>query len=69
MKASVLNSFKYPSSYDQPSADLIKWPLLKSPDFHSRVSKFTKNLPFMTLEVDTLLQIQKIWGAIISDFC
>ena len=30
-----LNSNKYTSSYDQPSADIIKWPLLKSAYFHS----------------------------------
>ena len=59
MKYSDLNSYKYPSFYDQPSPDQIKWPLLKSPDFHSRASKFTKHLSLMTLEGNTLIQIQK----------
>ena len=44
MKASDINSNRYPSSYDQPSADIIKCPLLKSPDFNSHASKFTKHL-------------------------
>ena len=39
-----LSSKKSTSSYDQPSSDLIKWPLLNSPDFHSHASKFTKHL-------------------------
>ena len=68
MKASALNSYKYPSSYDQPSADLIKCPLLKSPDFHSHASQFTKHFSFMTLEGDTLLQIQKYWDSILYAF-
>ena len=46
---SSLNSNKYPSSYNQPSADIIKWSLLKSPDFHSHASQFTKHLSPMTL--------------------
>ena len=32
MKLLTLNSNKYPSSYGQTSADLIKWPLLKLPE-------------------------------------
>ena len=31
MNLSTINSNKYPYSYDQPSANLIKWSLLKSP--------------------------------------
>ena len=32
MKLLTLNSKKSTSSHDQPSADLINWPLLKSPE-------------------------------------
>ena len=59
MKAPDLNSYKYPYSYDQPSADLIKFPLLKSPDFQYRASQLTEHLSFMTVEGNSLLQIQK----------
>ena len=45
-------------SSNQPSADINKWPLLKSPDFHSHDSHFTKNLPPMNLKGDTLLQLK-----------
>ena len=38
MKIFNLNSKKYPSSCDQPSAGIIKWPLLKSPGFHYHAS-------------------------------
>ena len=38
MKNFNLNSNKYPSSCDQPSAGIIKWPLLKSPGFHYHAS-------------------------------
>ena len=69
MKLSTLNSNKYPSSYDQTSADIIKWPLLKSPEKYSHASQFTKHLSFMTLEGDTLLEIKKWPDVIISDFC
>ena len=48
-KLSPLNSNKYTSYYNQPSADINKWPLLKSPYFHSRDSQFTKHLSPMTL--------------------
>ena len=68
MKLLTLNSNKHPSYYDQPSADLIKWPLIKSPEKYSHASQFTKHLLFVTLEGDTLLQIQKWWDAIISGF-
>ena len=36
---------------------------------NSNVSLFTKYISFMTLEVDTLLQIQKWWHTIISPLC
>ena len=69
MKLSTLNSNKYPSSYDQTSADIIKWPLLKSPEKYSHASQFTKHLSFMTLESDTLIEIKKCPDVIISAFC
>ena len=69
MKLLTLNSSKYPSSYDQPSANFIKFPLLKSPKKYSHASQFNKHLSFMTLEGDTLIQIKKLWGEIISAFC
>ena len=69
MKISTLNSNKPYSSYDQPSVDLIKWPLLKSLEKSSHASQFTKHISSMTLEGDTLLQIQKWWYAIPSSFC
>ena len=62
------NSNKYPSSHDQILADLIKWPLLKCPIFHYQESKFTKHLSFMTIEGDTLIQIQKWSDVILSAF-
>ena len=46
---SPLNPNKYISSYNQPSSDIIKWTLLKSPDFHSHASKSTKNISSITL--------------------
>ena len=60
---SPLSSNNYPYSYNQPSADIIKLPLLKSPGFHYHALQFTKHLSSMTLEVNTLLQIQKLWNA------
>ena len=54
-KLSALSSNK-PSSYTgQPLADLIKWPLIKSPKKYSHSSKFTKYISSMTLEGSTLL--------------
>ena len=52
MKDSDINLKKPFYSYEQHSADIIKWTLLKSPDFQSHASQITKNLLFMTLEVD-----------------
>ena len=44
MKASAINSKKSSSSYDQPSADIAYWSLLKSPYFYSHESQLTKDL-------------------------
>ena len=68
MKLSALSSNKPSSSYDQPSSDIIKWTLLKSPEKYSHASQFTKHLYLMTLEGETLLQIQKWWYVIFSAF-
>ena len=65
---STLNSHNYHSSSKQPSSDINKWPLLKSPDFHSHASQFTKHLPPMNLEDGTLLQLKKWWDTIRSAF-
>ena len=66
MKLSYLTSNK--PSYDQPCDDIIKWTLLNSPENYSCPSQFTKHQSSMTLNGDTLLQIQKLWDAIVSDF-
>ena len=68
MKLLTLNSNKSPSSYYQPSYDLIKLTLPKSPEKYSHASQFTKHLSFMTLEGNNLLQIKKLCYAIISAF-
>ena len=59
MKLLTLYSNKSPSYYDQPSANIVKLQLLNSPEKYSHASQFTKHISFMTLEGDTLLQIQK----------
>ena len=46
---SPLNPQNSHSSYNRPSADINKWPLLKSPGFHSLASQFTKHLSPMNL--------------------
>ena len=61
---SPLSSNNYNYSYNEPSVDIIKWPLLKSPNFHSHASQFTKHISAMTLERDTVLKIQKWLGSI-----
>ena len=61
MKLSSIDSNKPSSSYDQASYDLIQLILLHSPGKSSHASKFTKHVSYMTLEGDTLLQIQKWW--------
>ena len=66
---SPLNLKNSPYSSNQPSADINKWPLLKSPYFPSRASQFTKHQSPMTLEGKTLLQLQKWWYSICSTFC
>ena len=63
-----LNPINSTSSYNQPSADINKLPLLKSPDYHSHASQLTKHISPVTLEGDTLIQLQKWWEAICSDF-
>ena len=68
-KVSAINSKKSHSSYNQPSADIIKWKLIRSIYFHSHASQSTKHLSYMTLEGYTLLQIQKWWDAIIYELC
>ena len=64
-----LNSNNYTPSYNQPSANIIKWLLLKSTDFRLHASQLTKHLSPMTLEGDTLLQLQKWWYTIRSALC
>ena len=68
MKLSTLYSNKPSLSHDQTSDDIIKWPPPKSPEKYSRASQFTKHLSSMSLEGDTLLQIQKLWYDILSAF-
>ena len=63
------NSHDSNFSSNQHSADITKCTLLKSPYFHSHASNFTKHLLPMTLEGDTLLQLQKWRDAICSAFC
>ena len=46
------NSYKSSSSYYQPSGDLIKRPIIKSPGFHYHASQFIRHISFMTLEVN-----------------
>ena len=69
MKLLTLNSKTFTSYHGQNSVYLIKCPLLRSPDKYSHASQFARHLSFITLEGDTLLQIQKNWDAILSDFC
>ena len=54
-----LNLHNFHSSSKKSSDDITQWPLLKSPDFHSRASQFTKHLSPITLQVNTLFQLQK----------
>ena len=69
MKSFALNSYIYPSYYYRPSADIIKWPILKSPYFHSHASQFTKHLSFVTIEGDTHIQLQNGGMPFISSLC
>ena len=68
MELVTINSKKYPSSYDQPSDDLIKWKLLKSPEKYSHASQLTKHISSTKLEGNTIIQIQKWWDSILSAF-
>ena len=68
MKLSALTSNKHSSYYDQPSSVLIEFPLLNSPEIYSHAPQCTRNLSYMTLEGDTLLQIQKWQDDILYDF-
>ena len=63
-----MNSKKHPSSFNQPSYDTNKWLLLKSSYYHSYALQFTKRISPITLEGDTLLQLQKWWDDIQSAF-
>ena len=67
-KLSALSSNKLPSYYYQPSDVLIKWPLLKSPGKYSHASQFIKNLYYITLKGNTLLQIKKWWDSVLYSF-
>ena len=69
MKLSAIISTKPFYSYNQTSAYLIKWTLLKSPEKYYHASQFTKHVPSMTLKGNTLLKIQKWWDSILSAFC
>ena len=69
MKISSISSNKHYSSYEQNSADIIKWPLINSLETYFHESQFTKHIYSMTLEGNTLLQIQKLWGVIIYALC
>ena len=68
MKLSALASNKPPSSYDQTSDDIIQLPLLKSPEKYPHASQFTKHISSITLEVETIIHIQKLWDSILSEF-
>ena len=57
--------FKY---YGQPSTDITKWPILKSPGKYSHASQFNKHISSTSLEGDNHLQLQKWWDAIRSAF-
>ena len=46
---SSINSNDSSSYYNQPSADINKLPLLKSPGFHLHASQLTKHLSPMSL--------------------
>ena len=58
MKPSDLTSKKTSSSCEQPSSDLIQWPLIKPPKKYSHTSQFNKHLYPVTLKGDTLFQIK-----------
>ena len=66
---SALSSDKPFYSYEQPSNDIVKCSLLKSPEKSSHASQFTKNLSSVTLKDNTIIHIQTWWDEILSDFC
>ena len=57
MKLSVLLQVNLILPPTNPSADIIKWPLLKSSGKYLHASQFNKHLSSMNLECNTLLQI------------
>ena len=57
-KISAIASNKTSSSFEQPSHDIIKFPLLKNPDKSSHASQFTKHLSSLNLGGETILQLQ-----------
>ena len=65
----TLNSHESNYYYNQPSDDINKCPFLKSPDFHSHASQFTKHLSPMTLECDTPIQLKKNLDAVCYALC
>ena len=67
MKISKILYYKNYSYSKHPSANVLKFPLLNSPEKYSHVPQFTKHFPFLNLEGDTQLQILKWWGTIISE--
>ena len=69
MKISYITSNNPCFSYEQPSAELTKFLLLKSPDKASDASQFTKHVPSPNFKGNTLLQLQKWWDENQSAFC
>ena len=68
MKLSDITPNKLSSTYEQPSADIIKWLIIKPAKKNTHASHFTKNISSINLEGDILLQIQKVWDAISYNF-
>ena len=48
-----ITSNKTSSPSEQPSHDIIEWPLLKPPETYSHASQFTKNPSSLNLECDS----------------
>ena len=68
IKVSAITSNKSSSYSEEPTTDIVKLPLLKLTDKYSHASQFNKYLSSLNFEVDTLLQIPKLWDAIRSDY-
>ena len=66
IKLPAITLNKLSSYYDQPSCDLIKWSLLKSPEKSLHASQFIKHISSSTLEDNTILHIQKWWDDTLS---